>query len=125
MRFLHAFICVASLTLGLALPNALAAPPNKPEVLDKNVQRQIIGIWRLNDSGCTRAIEQIASRFFIVARCPQSIDMDSYIGIPLTRISETSYKNPSGLIYEIDEAGYLLIKDGSEIFERCLPQKNL
>jgi hypothetical protein len=123
MKFLHVFIYV-SLTLGLAVPSALAAPP-KPETFPKDAQRQVVGIWKLNDSGCTRAIEQIASRFFMVARCPRSAERDGSIGIPLTRVSENSYENPSGLIYEIDEEGYLLIRDGGGVFERSLPQRSL
>jgi hypothetical protein len=125
MKFILSYIYVVFLTLSLGVPFALAAPPNKPEALPKDAQRQTLGIWKLKDSKCTRAIEQIASRFFIVARCLQPADIDGSIGIPLTRASETSYKNLSGVTYEIDGEGHLLVKVGNEVFDRGLPQKNL
>jgi len=126
MKLAPALICTSGLVAGLfAAATALAASSNRPEPLPKDAQRQVLGIWKLDNPSCTRALEQISNRFFIVARCRQPADIDGSTGIPLTRVSETSYKNFSGVVYEIDGEGHLLVKVGNEVFERGVPQKSL
>lgn len=121
-----ALLSVAGLALGfLASSRACAEPSNQPEALPKDAPRQIFGIWKLRSPDCTRAIEQIGDRFFIVARCLDSARIDGSIGIPLTRITATSYRNLSGVTYEIDAEGHLLVKVDEDVFDRGVPLKNL
>lgn len=121
-----ALLGAAGLALGiLASSTACAEPANQPEALPKDAHRQILGIWKLRSPDCTRAIEQIGNLFFIVARCLDSARIDGSIGIPLSRITATSYRNLSGVTYEIDAEGHLLVKVGEDVFDRGVPMKNL
>jgi hypothetical protein len=117
---------VASLLLGtVAFSLAFATTSNQPEALPRDAERKVVGIWKLRDPSCTRAIEQIFDRFFIVARCREPADIDGSIGIPLSRVSHNSFQNLSGVTYEIQKDGHLLVKVGDEVFDRGAPHKNL
>jgi hypothetical protein len=104
---------------------SFAAGPNQPVALPKEAKREVIGTWRLRDSKCTRSIEQVAEQFYIVARCRQPADIDGSVGVPLTRISDKLYRNLSGVHYEIQGDGHLLVKVKDEVFDRGVPQSEL
>ena len=116
---------VAFLTLPLASSLSFASGPNHPEALPRDAQRDVIGIWRLRDSRCTRSIEQIADRFFMVSRCPHLPDVDGSVGFPLTRLTDQRYRNRSGVDYEIQADRHLLVMVNGEVFDRGVPQQDL
>ncbi|WP_157360051.1 hypothetical protein [Caldimonas brevitalea] len=118
---------IASL-LAFVLANmcsAVHAQSNQPEKLPAAAGRQVIGTWKLQDGTCTRSIEQIVDRFFIVARCRHPADIDGSIGIPLSRLSERAFRNRSGVRYEIQEDGTLHVIANDIVYDRGTPQKDL
>lgn len=104
--------------------SAARAAGNDPEKIPPDAPRHVVGVWRLKTSPCTRSIEQVAGRHFIVARCPQLEGVDGSVGIPLTQESAQAYRNRSGVVYEVQADGRLLVKIGSEVFDEGLPHRD-
>jgi hypothetical protein len=111
----------------LATCSGVVAQPYSPVPLPPESDRVVIGTWRLvePDIKCTRSIEQVAERFYMVARCVDIAGVNGTRGLPLTRTTERVYRNQAGSTYEIQEDGMLFMIAGGHIDMRGRPQKEL
>ena len=96
-------------------------------------RRRVLGIWRMPPPiPCTRTIEQVEDKFFMVARCisPEEKEkklppgIDGSVGLPLARISETEYES-TNTRYRILQSGRLVAYQEAEVIFECEPQSDI
>jgi hypothetical protein len=106
---------------------AAVAQPYSQEPLPPESQRVIVGTWRLiePDVKCTRSIERVDERYYMVARCSDMPGVNGSRGFPLTRVSERVYRNQVGATFEIQTDGMLFMVVSGNIDMRGRPQKEL
>ena len=87
------------------------------EKIPTGQERHRVGTWLVKSLGCTRSIEEVGERFFMVSRC-KGKKADG-TGLPLRKMSAVLYEGETTTwSYEITENGSLLMRSrrGIELF---------
>lgn len=75
------------------------------EQIPKTGERHVVGTWFLKETGCTRSIEEVGERFYMVSRCKHKAPER---GLPLQKINEQLYTGrTTNWSYEIIDGGAL------------------
>jgi len=85
------------------------------EKIPTGESRRVLGTWFLQKLGCTRSIEEVGERYFMVSRCPGKAEDGD--GLPLRKLSDVWYEGKTtGWTYRILDSGALLMRSarGSE-----------
>lgn len=81
------------------------------EQIPEHAERRIVGTWLLHETHCTRSIEEINERYFMVSRC-KGKHADS--GLPLQKINAQLYTGKTtNWSYEIADSGELKMRSAS------------
>ncbi len=86
------------------------------EQIPSSGPRHVVGTWFLKETGCTRSIEEVEERFYMVSRCKHK-QPDS--GLPLQKINEQLYTGKTtNWWYEITDEGVLKMRNarGTEYY---------
>lgn len=118
---------LAIVVLSFRVTGSLADVALGLEKLPPQIERTVLGTWRMvePDIRCTRSIERVKERYFLVARCPEIPGANGESGLPLAKVSDRIYRNKAGSIYEIQPDGALNMITNGHIDMRTRPQKEL
>ncbi len=112
-------VLTALLLAGLSVPPAGAAQIIVGnlgfEKIPAGESRRVLGTWLMKTLGCTRSIEEVGQRYFMVSRCKDKREGGD--GLPLRKVSAVLYEGlTTGWSYTINENGVLIMRSrrGSE-----------
>jgi hypothetical protein len=91
--------------------------PIDPDVpLPPDDHRHVIGIWLMTSPAapCTRSIEEVEGRYYMVVRCTDSPNAEGKVGALLKKLSETEYQG-ANYSYRILADGRLVAYQDAEI----------
>ena len=86
------------------------------EKIPNGEQRRVVGTWLLRTLACTRSIEEVGERHFMVSRCTGK--REDGTGLPLRKIHAALYEGQTTTwSYEIADNGSLVMRsrNGSEL----------
>lgn len=82
------------------------------EQIPRNAPRHVVGTWLLKETGCTRSIEEVGERYFMVSRCKAK--KSSNTSLPIKKVSERQYAGlTTAWSYEISDDGMLILRSAS------------
>ncbi len=80
------------------------------EKIPASENRRIVGTWLLRTLDCTRSIEAVNDRFFMVSRCRGKAQDGS--GLPIRRVQADLYEGQTtNWTYQIAENGSLVMRN--------------
>ena len=98
---------------------SLANPVNAAQIIVGNLgfekipvgqDRRVVGTWLLKTMACTRSIEEVGDRYFMVSRC-KGKKADG-TGLPIRKMSASLYEGQTtNWSYEIAENGSLIMRN--------------
>lgn len=86
------------------------------EKIPTGEQRRVVGTWLMKTLACTRSIEEIGDRYFMVSRCKDKREDGN--GLPLRKMHAALYEGKTTTwSYEIAENGTLIMRNsrGAEL----------
>ena len=94
------------------------------EKIPTGEQRRVVGTWLLKTLACTRTIEEVGERYFMVSRCTGK--REDGTGLPLRKMNSALYEGQTtAWSYKIAENGSLVMRNrrGTELIGE--PQADL
>jgi hypothetical protein len=98
--------------------------PNVP--LPPDNERRVVGTWLMINpvAPCTRSIEEVEGRYYMVVRCTDSANAEGKTGALLRRVSDTEYHG-ANFSYRILADGRLVAYQDADIQFEAKPYHQL
>jgi hypothetical protein len=101
-------------------------PPDSNIPLPPDDERSVIGTWLMTSPAvpCTRSIEEVRRRYYMVVRCTDTPNAEGKTGSLLEKVSEYEYRG-ANFSYQILADGRLVAYKDAEVQFEAKPHNRL